>query len=438
MLLTQIPQDFPVRRHRLMAAHPSAVFVLPAHPHWIRNSDVHHPYRQDSCFYYLTGFDEPKSCVVLVPSQTGSDRMILFVQPKDSEKEIWEGERYGVEGAKKVFQADEAYPIEELGSKLPELFLGAEEVFYRMGFSAEMDQIVLTALESQRSRQGRTGRSLLSVQDPRGPVGELRLYKSLEELIALRRACQISALAHRRVMQEVRPGMREFEVEALVDYICRKEGCQRLGYGSIVANGKNAACLHYHSHRDVLREGELLLMDAGGEYNYYTADITRTFPVGRHFSKVQAQMYDWVLKAQKEAIAMARPGVTLPEIHQRVVEVMIEGFLCLGLLEGSPQEIYKRKQFRRFYPHSTSHWLGMDVHDSGLYMKNGQPRPLEPGMVFTIEPGFYVQPSDFEVPREYQNIGIRIEDDVLITKTGCEILTQGVPKERDEIEQLRA
>ena len=438
-MLTKLPTYFKARRDRLMGDHPGSVFIFPSHPDHIRNSDVHHPFRQDSSLYYLSGFDEPESCLVLAPnsSKPGTYRMILFVLPRDPEKEMWDGPRYGFEGAQQVFGADEVYPISELNQKLSQFLQGADRVFYHLGFQQEMDHKVIAAVEAHRRSMGRTGGGLLPIEDSLQKVGEMRLFKSEEELSLLRRACEITANAHRVVMSEIKPGMNEGEVEALIDYLMRKEGCQRLGYGSIVAGGRNATCLHYRSNNEVLKEGQLLLIDAGGEYQYYTSDITRTFPISKKFTKAQANAYDLVLKAQKAAISMASPGVSLPQIHKVVCQEIIHGLLSLGLLKGNPDEILKKGEFRRFYPHSTSHWLGMDVHDLGLYMTNGEPRVLKPGMVFTIEPGFYVQPSDQQVPEEYRDIGIRIEDDILVTFNGNEILTRAAPKEREEIEALR-
>lgn len=439
MLRSQIPGYFKARRDALIKAHPGSVFILPANPEVLRNPDVHYPYRQESSFYYLSGFEEPESCLVIHSqgSEPGSHRMALFVRERDSEREIWEGERYGVEGARNVFGADEAYPSHELGRRLPELLQGADRVYYRLGLSEAMDRIVLSALEAHRRSQGRSGSSLPMIADTVGPIGEMRLFKSSDEIELLRKACSISARAHKAAMSETRPGGNEHEVEALVDYGFRKGGCQRLGYGSIVAGGRNACCLHYRSNNDPLRDGDLLLIDAGGEYDYYTADITRTFPVGTRFSEEQARIYDLVLKAQKEAIAMAKPGTTLPAIHRRATTVLVEGLIDLGLLTGRSDDIIQRSEHRRFFPHGTSHWLGMDVHDVGLYMKDGEPRRLEPGMVFTIEPGIYAQPGDQGIPAAYRGIGVRIEDDILITSGGCEILTREVPKERGELEALR-
>jgi Xaa-Pro aminopeptidase len=440
MLLNQVPAYFKSRRDRLMKSCPGAGFVFPSNPDFIRNSDVHYPFRQESGFYYLSGFEEAESYLVLVPSSShsGGYKTVLFTLSRDPDKEIWEGERYGIEGAQSVFGADEAYPVGEFESKLPDLLKGCERVFYRVGVHPAQDQFIISILEGLRRSQGRSGKPMVALEDPNGPLGEMRLFKSSDEIATMRKACEISALAHKTVMKETRPGMNEGEIEALIDYQFRKMGCRRLGYPSIVAGGKNATCLHYRSNNEVLRDGDLLLIDAGGEYDYYSSDITRTFPVGARFSTAQAKIYDLVLRSQKEAIDMARPGVTLPAIHKHVCRILVDGLLSLGLLHGNAEDLLKSGEYRRFYPHSTSHWLGMDVHDVGLYTKNGEPRALEAGMVFTIEPGLYVQPSDREVHEEYRTIGIRIEDDIVITSTGCDVLTKDVPKERSEIEALRS
>lgn len=423
-----------------MAAHPGSVFVFPAARELIRNHDVHFPFRQDSNFHYLSGFDEPDAILVLTPPGSqgrGSHNMVLFVRRRDPEKEMWEGERYGTEGALSVFGADEAYPLDELDRRFPELLKDAERVFYRMGLDERNDRRVVALIDDYRRGQGRSGKGLLPISDPSDAVGELRLYKRPEEVEFLRKAGRVSARAHRKAMQETRPGMNESDIEALIEHELRRNGCQRLGYGSIIAGGRNSTCLHYHSNNETLRDGELLLIDSGGEVGSYTADITRTFPVGRKFSPAQARIYDLVLKAQLECVSLAKPGAKLPDIHKRACEILIEGMLSLGLLKGDPASILKEGTFRRFYPHGTGHWLGMDVHDAGLYTKGGDPRPVEPGMCFTIEPGFYVQPADREAPEEYRNIGIRIEDDILITEQGCEVLTSDVPKAREEVEALR-
>jgi Xaa-Pro aminopeptidase len=431
---------FRARREKLLQSQPGGVFIFASNAEVLRNPDVHYPFRQESNFYYLSGFEEPESFLVLAPakSKPGAHKMVLFVRRRDPEKEMWEGERYGIEGARQVFGADEAYPIDELDSKLPELLQGSDHVYYRMGLSEPVDRQILSALEKHRRSLGRSGKSLPPIADPNELVGEMRLFKTPDELRVIREACRVSALAHKTAMQETRPGMNEFEVEALIDYVFRKNGCQRVGYGSIVAGGANAACLHYRANNAVLNDGELLLIDAGGERDYYTADITRTFPVGRKFTQAQAKAYEIVLDAQKVGLSLSKPGSKLPEIHRRVCESLIDGMLRAGLLKGNAEELFKSNAFKRFYPHNTSHWLGIDVHDVGLYTRDGEARALEPGMVFTVEPGFYVQPGDREAPAEFRNIGIRIEDDVLVTTDGCEVMTQDAPKERADIEALRA
>jgi Xaa-Pro aminopeptidase len=440
MLLSHVPAHFKARRDALMKANPGATFLFPSSKEILRNPDVHFGFRQESNFFYLTSFEEPEAFLVLSPAadKASGYRMTLFVRRRDAEKEMWEGERHGTEGAVKVFGADEAFPIDELSRRLPDLLKGSDKVFYRIGQDEEADRHVLGALETYRRSQGRSGKSLAPIADPNEVIGEMRMFKSPAEADLMRKACVVTAESHKAAMQEVRPGWNEAEVEALIDYNMRRKGCQRMGYGSIVAGGKNATCLHYRSNNEELKDGDLLLIDAGGEHDYYTSDITRTFPVGRKFTDAQAKLYDLTLKAQLAAIAMAKPGATLPGIHRRVCEILVEGLVQLGLLKGKVDDIIKTGGHRRFYPHNTSHWLGMDVHDVGLYTIKGEPRPLEPGMVFTIEPGLYVQPTDMDAPAEYRNIGIRIEDDILITATGCEVLTQDVPKERADIEQLRA
>ncbi len=446
MLKNSVPSYFKARRDRLMAAHPRATFLFPGTSEVPRNPDVTFQYRQESFFYYLTGFDEPGAFLALTPGEgvtSKTYKTVLFTRRRDADKEMWVGERYGIDRARVIFGVDEVYPIDELDQRMPALFQGADEVFYRMHNetlwgSDKMDARVLAALEGHRRSQGRSGGALLSISDPNQVVGEMRLFKGPEEIDLMRKACQATALAYNSVMRETHPGMNEADIEAMIEYYFRKNGCRRIGYGTIIAGGKNATCLHYVSNNEELKDNELLLIDAGGEYDYYSADITRTFPIGKKFSKPQAAVYDVVLKAQLGAVEMSRPGVALADIHKYVCETLTDGLLSLGLLKGDSEEILKSGGFRRFYPHNTSHWLGMDVHDVGFYQKDGKPRVLEPGMVFTIEPGFYVQPHDNECPTEYQGIGIRIEDDILITANGHENLTRDVPKTREAIEALKA
>lgn len=441
MLLSNAPLYFSKRRENLLEKAPGGVFIFPANEEFLRNPDVHYPFRQESNFYYLSGFEEPESFLVIAPAgaqSTGKKyRMVLFVRRRDPEKEMWEGERYGMDGARQVFGADEAYPTDEFDQRLPDLLKGSERIYYRMGIHHSTDQRILSAIETYRRSLGRSGKSLPPIYDPNEILGEMRLFKTHDELELLRRACRITALAHKTAMKEIRPGMNEFEVEALVDYVFRKNGCQRVGYGSIVAGGKNATCLHYRSNNEALQDGDLILIDAGGEYDYFTSDITRTFPVGKSFTDAQAKLYELVLSVQKSAIALVKPGIKLPEIHSHVCQGLTDGLLSLGIIQGKRDEVLKNFGFRRFYPHNTSHWLGMDVHDVGLYLKNGEPRPLEPGMCLTIEPGFYSQPGDITIPPAFQKIGIRIEDDILVTPMGHENLTSEAPKEISEIVALK-
>ncbi len=440
MLPANIPAYFKKRREILGKKEPQAAFFFPSNRELIRNDDVHYDFRQDSNLHYLTGFPEPESFLALLPtSEAGkTHRSILFVRKKNPEREIWDGERYGVEGALSTFGMDATYPIEELDARLPELMKGVEKVYYRVNFDESMDRRIFEVLERYRRSQGRSGRGVIPVVDPREQVGEMRLFKAPEEIEFLRKAGQISARAHVEAMKRTKPGMNELEIEALIDYEMRSKGCQRLGYGSIVAGGKNATCLHYRSNNETLNDGDLLLIDAGGEHQYYTADITRTFPVGRKFTDLQAKFYDVVLKAEKDCIALVKPGIAYTTIHQTACEILTEGLLSLGLLKGNAKELIQSNAFRRFYPHGTGHYLGMDVHDCGLYMLNGESRKIEAGMCFTIEPGLYVQPGDMEAPAEFRGLGVRIEDDILVTATGCEVLTKDVPKERAEIEALKS
>ena len=441
MLLSHAPSYFKTRRDKLMASRPNAAFLFVANREVLRNPDVEYPFRQESNFYYLCGFQEPESFLMLLPGNSKPGltyKTVLFVRKRDPEREMWDGERYGVEGALQVFEIDEAYPIDEFERRLPELLRGSEEVYYRLGQDESTDRKVLNGLESHRRSLGRSGKALASIGDPNELIGEMRLFKSPEEVEILRQACKISAEGHKTAMREARSGMNEFEVEALIDYSFRRRGCGRLGYGSIVASGKNATCLHYRANNEVLKNGDLLLIDAGGEFEYYTADITRTFPVGRSFSKPQAELYELVLKSQLEVLKISKPGTPYADLHKKACEVLVDGMLSLGLLRGKPADLIQSAAYKRFYPHGTGHWLGMDVHDVGVYNRNGESRKLEPGMVFTVEPGLYVQSNDLEAPERYRNIGIRIEDNILVTTSGHENLTWDVPKEIAEIEKLRA
>lgn len=447
MLKTQVPSYFKKRREKLFQKNPEAVFVFPSNSLLIRNDDVHYPFRQDSNFYYLTGFEEPDAFLVLVPerSKPGSHRSVLFVQDRNPEREIWDGERYGAEGARKVFGVDETYVNTEFDQKFLEYLKHTDTVFYRWGNSAENDPRVFGLIDRYRQSLGRSGRSAHRIEDTKQILGEMRLFKSTDEIELLRKAAAYSAAAHTEMMKQVKPGMGEAQVAAMIEFEMIHRGCQRLGYGSIVAGGKNATCLHYVANNDTLRDGELLLIDAGGEYDYFTADITRVLPVGRSFSAAQAEIYDLVLASQMACLSIIKPGIPYSKVHETASTVLAEGLLSMGLLKGTAKDVIESGAIKRFFPHGTGHFLGMDVHDAGLYrvVKPGstppveESRTVEAGMVFTVEPGLYCQPGDREVPEKYRNIGVRIEDDIVVTSQGCEILTSGVPKERSEIEALR-
>lgn len=419
----------------------STVAVVPAHAEAIRNHDVRFKFRQDSSFHYLTGFEEPDAIAVL-RSVKGKREFTMFVRPKDIAKEIWTGYRCGVEGAVASFGADKAYPTEEFDKRMLELLKDCDRIYYSFfktmnRDAAELlDQKVLRLLEQHRASLGRTGRGILPFHDLQDVIGEMRIRKTPEEIERLRRASDISARAHFEAMARVKPGIFEYQIEALIEYVFRNEGCERHGYPSIIASGRNATILHYVENNRQMADGDLLLIDAGGEFQYYTSDITRTFPVNGEFTAPQKELYEIVLAVQKECVRMAKPGATLLKIHEFAVSELTDAMIKLGFLKDAKAKAIESLAYKRFYPHGTGHLLGMDVHDIGLYQIDGEPRKLEPGMVFTVEPGFYVLHDDTTVPEKYRGIGIRIEDDVLITDGGHEVLTSGAPKEIAEMTAL--
>ena len=414
----------------MAAASPSAVAILPAAPVSLRNGDVDHEYRQDSDFYYLTGFDEPESVLVLdAPAQ----KVTLFVRARDRDREVWDGPRAGVEGAIERFGANEAFAVNELDEKLPELLQNHARLYYRLGARRRFDERLLDAIDRVRARQ-RTGATAPSeIVDPGTILHEMRLRKSQDEIDQMRAAAHITREAHELAMQRARPGMREYEIEALLIDTFRRHGSERPAYGSIVGSGPNACVLHYRRNDRSIEPGDLLLIDAGCEYGYYASDVTRTFPVGRDFSAEQQAIYELVLEAQSEGIAATRPGTTLDAIHGLCVEVVSRGLVRLGLLAGDVAQIIEQQRYKRFFMHRTSHWLGMDVHDVGAYFENGSARKLAPGMVLTVEPGIYIAPDDQSVPASWRGIGVRIEDDVVVTSADHDVLTAGIPKTVDEV-----
>jgi Xaa-Pro aminopeptidase len=425
--------EFAARRTQLLDAIGDGVAVFPSAPLAVRNHDVEYPYRQDSDLYYLTGLDEPESVLVLT-NQHAEHRMVLFVRRKKREREIWDGPRAGVEGAVEAFGADVAFPIDELPKRLPDYLGNVERLHYRLAQNDKADAQLFDCLNLLR-RGGRRGvMAPETIIDSSMHLHEMRLRKSEAELATMRRAAGITKEAHLRAMQIASPGMHEYEIDAELLHIFRKHGSERPAYESIVGSGPNATILHYRAGDRVMNDGELLLIDAGCELGYYASDVTRTFPVNGKFSDEQRAVYEVVLRAQKACIEEVKPGATLEALHDGAVRSITEGLIDIGLLEGDLDALIEDKKYEPFYMHRTSHWLGMDVHDVGHYYVDGKHRPLEPNFVLTVEPGVYIGTDAEEVDERWRGIGVRIEDDVLVTKSGHEVLTAGIPKEIDEVE----
>lgn len=430
-----VPTPFSDRRDAVLKSMRPGALILPSARTAIRNNDVEHDYRQDSDLFYLTGFEEPES--VLVLSTQRDQKAVLFVRPRDPKRETWDGVRAGVEGAKARYGADEAYPISELGARLPDLLEGCDRIYYELGRDRTFDDAVLAAVATTRGRAKLGVVYPTEVISPAVLVHSMRLLKAPEELQAMRRAVRISEEAHLEAMKITRPGMREYEVEAAMLGVFRRHGSQRPAYGPIVGSGPNATVLHYRANDRLMQDGEMLLIDAGAEFDYYASDITRTFPVNGRFSPAQREVYEVVLRAQLECIAAIKPGVTLPSLQEIAVQCITAGLVELGIVAGPVEDAIKQELYVPYYMHRVSHYLGMDVHDVGAYFRGGKPNPLQPGAVITVEPGIYIA-NDAEVPEQYRGIGVRIEDDILVTDDGSEVLSDGVPKTIDEIEALCA
>lgn len=410
------------------------VAVFPAAPMFIRNNDVEHEYRQDTDFYYLTGFEEPNAIAVLAPDNE-ENKFVLFVQPKDREREVWTGWRSGDEGAKRDYLADAAFTMDKFDEEFPKLAAKAERLYYRFGDPLFDERIVKFVRGFQRERQ-RNGTHPKAIIDPAETLHEMRLIKTVDDLKLLRRAVDISCEGHIEAMKALQPDLYEYEIEAVLRYIFRKNGSPRHGYAPIVGAGANATVLHYVTNNSLIKDGDLLLIDAGAEYGYFTGDVTRTTPASGRFTKEQAEIYQLVLDAQLASINLVKPGATFQDPHNETVRVLVEGLLRLGLLEGDADEIIKEEKYKKFYMHRTSHWLGMDVHDVAPYKVADEWRKLEPGMVMTIEPGLYIAEDLEDVDPRYRGIGVRIEDDVLVTAEGNEVLSARAPKTIAEIEAL--
>ena len=424
-------KPFKARRSRLARSLGEGIVVLPTAPERQRNADAHYDYRWDSGFYYLTGFREPEAVLVMVLG--AKPRSILFCRDKNLEREIWDGYRFGPATAREMFGFDEAYSYDELDQRLPELIANQESLHTPVGADPAWDVRVTGWLNAVRSkvRSGITAPAQL--RDVRAEINDMRLFKDEHEVAIMRRAGAISGQAHVRAMSAAAPGKREYEVEAELIHEFLRNGARAAAYGSIVASGANACVLHYRENSAELRKGDLLLIDAGCELDSYAADITRTFPIAARFSALQRDVYELVLASQEAAIKAVKPGADFIDYHDAATRVLVQGFIDLKLCKGSLDQVLEDGSYKQFYMHRTGHWLGLDVHDAGDYMQKGKWRKLKPGMVLTVEPGCYIRPAD-NVPKAFWNIGVRIEDDVLVTAKGREVLTAACPKKVKDVE----
>lgn len=432
------PKEYAKRRRQLLnLMRPNSIAIIPSAPTTVRNRDVEHPFRQDSDFYYLSGFAEEFSVIVLISGREQGE-YVLFCQEKIKEQEIWTGRRVGPEAAIETLGCDDAFPISDIDDILPGLIEGKDCVYTNLGISPEFDNRLMSWINDIKAqvRNGAIPPREFSALDYL--LHEMRLVKSPAEIKVMQRATEISADAHTRVMQLVKPGMYEYELEAELMRTFMAAGSRWPAYPSIVGTGENGCILHYTQNTAEIKDGDLILIDAGCELDYYASDITRTFPANGKFSEAQAAMYQLVLDANKAAIEAVKPGANWNSPHEVAVKILTEGLVKYGLLKGDIEELIENEAYRQFYMHKTGHWLGMDVHDVGEYRIDGQWRILEEGMVLTIEPGLYIAPDDESVEPKWRGIGIRIEDDVVVTKTGHKVLSTGVVKEIADIEALMA
>ena len=424
-------KQFKKRRGRLAKSLGDGVVVLPTAPERTRNADAHYDYRWDSGFYYLSGFREPEAVLVMVLGD--EPRSILFCREKNLEREIWDGFRHGPELAREHFGFDEAYPIAELDQRMPELLANREVLHTPVGSDPAWDLRVAGWLNVVRGRVRSGVTAPDQIRDVRAAVNDMRLFKDEHEIAVMRRAAQISSAAHARAMRFAAPGMREYQVEAELMHDFLRNGARAAAYGSIVAAGSNACVLHYRENSAELRKGDLMLIDAGCELDSYASDITRTFPIAARFSAVQRDVYELVLASQEAAIKAVKPGADFIDYHDAATRVLVQGLIDFKLCKGSVEQVLEDNSYKQFYMHRTGHWLGLDVHDAGDYMQKGKWRKLKPGMVLTVEPGLYIRPAD-NVPKAFWNIGVRIEDDVLVTAKGRDILTADCPKSVKDVE----
>ena len=428
--------EFAARRKRLMSEMaPNSVAIIPAAREVTRSRDTEYPFRQNSDFFYLTGFQEPDGILVLIPGRR-QGQVIMFCRDRDPERELWDGYRQGPEGVVKNLGMNDAYPISDVDDIVPGLIEGRSTIYFSMGHDDAFDRQVLGWVNSIRAKVRTGAKPPGDISDLSFLLHEHRLIKSDAEIRVMQRAADISSEAHSRAMRESTPGRYEYHLESAIQHTFAEHGARFPAYNSIVGSGANACVLHYTENASKMRAGDLVLIDAGCEYQGYAADITRTFPVSGQFSTEQRAIYDVVLEAQRAAIAKVRPGNTWNQPHDATVRVITRGLIKLGLLRGKERELIKAEAYRDFYMHRAGHWLGLDVHDVGEYRVDGRWRQLEPGMVLTIEPGIYIAADNTKVPKRWRGMGVRIEDDVVVTEQGCDVLTGDVPKRADEIEAL--
>ncbi len=430
------PLTWKERRSRLLGK-LKAPLLLRGATQILRNGDVHFSFRQNSDFFYLCGFPEPNSILLAIPGKSGNHRTILFVPPRNPQREVWDGKREGVRGATRNFGADEAYPIQEFWKVFKEVSQDFDRLAYALGKDAEFDQKLLQLFGQRYLGRPRDNRGIPSMVDPRPFINEMRWIKTPAEIELMQVASDITACGHKVAMALTRPGMFEYEVQAEVEAVFRSEGSPRVGYDSIVASGNNANTLHYVQNNRKMRRGDLLLIDAGAEYGGYSGDVTRTFPVSGSFTEAQKAVYRVVLRCQKKCVRAVRPGYDFARLNKMAQLELTKGLVELGVLKGDYKKLREKEAFKPWYMHGIGHWLGMDVHDVGPYSsKDGKPCSFRPGMVLTVEPGLYLPANDKRVPKEFRGIGIRIEDDVLVTRSGNRVLTADIPKEIAEIEDL--
>lgn len=425
---------FSERRRKVGQEISGSALIVASHPELIRNHDVHFPYRQDSNLFYLTGWEEPESILLFRPGLIPES--VMFVRRRDPERETWDGFRYGPEGCEREFKIDKAYPIDEFTKVAPQLLKEVDSIYYRLYKNKEVDEQMQTVVQAVKQMQGRTGYGLLPIHDADVLLGEHRLVKSEYELSQLREACEITAQAHLAAMRFTRPGVNERHIQGVMAHHFFMKGAAREGYNYIIASGNSATILHYNFNDQPCKDGDLLLIDAGAEYNYYTGDITRTFPVNGKFTDEQARVYEGVLKVQKQIIDFVKPGIVFKELHDMGTSLLTDLMLELGLLSGRKDDLIQALAQKKYYPHGIGHWLGLDVHDAGLYFKKGEPRPIETNMCFTIEPGLYIPAEDSSAPQKYRGIGVRIEDNIRVTSSGSENMTSSAPKEMADLEKV--